>query len=177
MTGHSTATYDGTIERTRDGGVIRFRRVLPYAVSDVWQAITDPAQLAQWWLPFDADFSVELREGGEFRFTGRGRDVPTMTFTILRVEPPTLLEHTHVDEGSYMRWELAPVDEGCELRLSHYVTDTDHAILNCYIVGLHTSLARLEPLLAGTPTPWDWTEFAHSQQHYATLGLAPEVTS
>ena len=54
-----------------------------------------------------------------------------------------LLEHTHVDPGSYMRWELEPVDTGCVLRLSHFVTDTAAAIDNCYVVGLHTSLARL----------------------------------
>jgi uncharacterized protein YndB with AHSA1/START domain len=177
MTSNSTATYDGTIERTPDGGAIRFRRVLPYAVGDVWEAITEPAQLAQWWLPFDADVTVELREGGELRFAGRGEDAPTMTFTILRVEPPTLLEHTHVDEGSYLRWELASVDGGCELLLSHFVNDADQAIDKCYVVGLHASLARLEPLLAGEPAPWDWTEFAHSHEHYAALGLAPAVAS
>ena len=34
-----------------------------------------------------------------------------------------LLEHTHVDEGSYMRWELEPEEGGCLLRLSHFVPD------------------------------------------------------
>ena len=34
------------------------------------------------------------------------------------------------------------------------------AIDNCYVVGLHTSLARLEPCLAGHPVPWDWDAFA-----------------
>lgn len=176
MTTGSTTSPDGTVERTVDGGVIRFRRVLPYAVADVWAAITDPAQLAQWWLPFDADITVALRPGGELRMAGRGEDGPTMTFTILRVEAPTLLEHTHADEGSYVRWELAPVEGGCELRLSHFVKDVDQAIDNCYVVGLHTSLSRLEPLLAGKPVPWDWPEFARSQAHYAALGLAPEAT-
>ena len=177
MTANSTGTYDGTIERTPDGGAIRFRRVLPYAVGDVWRAITEPAQLAQWWLPFDADITVDLREGGELRFTGRGDGAPAMTFTILRVDPPRLLEHTHVGEGSYLRWELAAVEDGCELRLSHFVTDVARAIGDGYVVGLHTSLGRLEPLLAGRPVPWDWAEFAESRQRYAALGLAPEVAS
>ena len=84
-------------------------------------------------------------------FAGRGDEPMTMTCTILRVEPPMLLEHTHVDAGSYMRWELEPVDTGCVLRLSHFVTDPDAAIDNCYVVGLHTSLARLDPCLAGRP--------------------------
>ena len=65
-------SYDGTLERTADGGVIRFERHLPYPIRDVWDAITDPTRLAEWWLPFDADITVDLREGGQMTFTGRG---------------------------------------------------------------------------------------------------------
>lgn len=175
MTDLDDAAYDGTIERTATGGTIRFERHLPYPVADVWSAITDPDRLAAWWLPFEADITVDLREGGELRFVGRGEDAPEITCTILRVEPPALLEHTHVDPGSVVRWELEPTDTGCTLRLSHAVVDIDAAIDRCYLIGLHTSLSRLEPALAGTPVPWDWEAFAASQAAYAELGLAPEV--
>ncbi|MDP1820504.1 MAG: SRPBCC family protein [Acidimicrobiales bacterium] len=168
------AAGDGTLERTADGGVIRFERRLAYPIRDVWDAVTDPARLADWLLPFDADITVDLREGGEMVFAGRGEEPVTMTFTILRVEPPMLLEHTHAD-ASYLRWELEPVDTGCVLRLTHFVTDTAGAIDNCYVVGLHASLARLEPCLAGRPVAWDWDGFAAAQAHYARLGLAPPV--
>jgi uncharacterized protein YndB with AHSA1/START domain len=168
------ATYDGTLERTADGGVIRFERHLPYPIGDVWDAITNPARLADWWLPFDADITVDFREGGEMVFAGRGQESVTMTCTILRIEPPMLLEHTHAD-ASYLRWELEPVDTGCVLRLSHFVTDTAGAIDSCYVVGLHASLARLEPCLAGRPVAWDWDAFAEAQAHYARVGLAPAV--
>jgi uncharacterized protein YndB with AHSA1/START domain len=168
-------SYDGSLERTADGGVIRFERHLPYRIHDVWDAITDPARLADWWLPFDADITVDLREGGRMVFAGRGEEPVTMTFTILRVEPPTLLEHTHVDAGSSLRWELEAVDTGCVLRLSHFVTDVARAIDNCYVVGLHASLARLLPCLAGRPVAWDWDGFAEAQAHYAGVGLARPV--
>jgi uncharacterized protein YndB with AHSA1/START domain len=167
--------YDGIIERTADGGVIRFERRLAYPVREVWSAITDPERLADWWLPFDADITVDLREGGELRFVGRGDDGPEITCTILRIEAPMLLEHTHVDPGSRMRWELEPTDTGCTLRLTHFVTDADAAIDNCYVVGLHASLARLVPALEGQPEPWDWDGFAEAQAAYARLGFAPEV--
>jgi hypothetical protein len=36
----------------------------------------------------------------------RGEESVTMTCTILRIEPPKLLEHTHAD-ASYLRWEQA----------------------------------------------------------------------
>ena len=170
------ASYDGTLERTATGGVIRFERHFPYAVRDVWDAITTPERLADWWLPFDADVTVDLREGGSLVFVNRGDEPFTLACTILRVEPPMLLEHTHADPSSYMRWELEAVDTGCVLRLSHFVTDTDAAIGNCYVVGLQASLARLEPCLAGHPVPWDWDGFAAAQAHYATIGLAPPVS-
>ena len=98
-----------------------------------------------------------------------------MTCTILRVEPPVLLEHTHVDHASYLRWELELVDARCILRLSHVVTDPGSASASCYVVGLHASLARLAPCLAGRPVAWDWGGFADAQAHYASVGLAPPV--
>jgi uncharacterized protein YndB with AHSA1/START domain len=169
-----TSAYDGVLERTADGGVIRFERRLGYPIRDVWDAITNPERLADWWLPFDADITVDLREGGEMVFDGVADGEPvTMTFTILRVEPPMFLEHTHADPGSRMRWELEAVDDGCVLRLSHFVPDADAAVENCYVVGLHNSFARLEPCLAGRPVPWDWDGFAEAQRQYARLGFAP----
>jgi len=69
-----TAAYDGTMERTAEGGVIRFERHLPYAIREVWDAITEPARLAEWWLPFDADVTIDLRAGGTMVVAGRGDD-------------------------------------------------------------------------------------------------------
>jgi uncharacterized protein YndB with AHSA1/START domain len=173
----TSPSRDGTMERTADGGVIRFERHLEYAVRDVWDAITNPERLAEWWLPFEADITIDLREGGEMVMVGTGDEAVTMTFTVLRVEPPMLLEHTHADPGSFMRWELEAVETGCILRLSHFVPDTATAVDNCYVVGLHTSLSRLQPCLAGRPIAWDWDDFAHAQDDYATIGLAPPVSA
>lgn len=161
------------LERTADGGVIRFERHLAYAVHDVWDAITSPERLADWWLPFDAEITVDLREGGLMTFVGNADGEPVrMTCTILRLEPPLLFEHTHPAPGSMMRWELEPSDAGCILRLSHFVPDVQEAIDNCYVVGLQASLARLEPSLAGRPEPWDWRAFEVAQAFYADLGVA-----
>ena len=175
MTDDLTTRYDGVLERTAEGGVIRFERHLAYDVRDVWEAITAPERLADWWLPFEADITVDLREGGEMVFAGRGDDAPVLTCTILRLEAPVLLEHTHPAPGSRMRWELEPADAGCILRLSHVVPDVGEAVDNCYLVGLQTSLDRLEPSLARQPEPWDWDAFGAAQAHYADLGLAAPV--
>ncbi len=164
---------DGTLERTPTGGVIRFERQLAFPVEDVWAAVTEPSQLAEWWLPFDADITIDLRPGGLMVMSATGDEPMTMTLEILRVEPPRLLEHTHVDPGSRVLWELEPNVNGCTLRLSHFVVDPGVAVDNCYVVGLHTSLDRLQPCLAGTPVPWDWDAFAQHQIRYAGAGLAP----
>lgn len=175
MTASPAQKYDGVVERTSDGGVIRFERHLSYPIREVWDAVTNPERLAQWWLPFDADITVDLREGGKMVFAGRGDEPFTMTFTIHRVEPPMLLEHTHADPGSFLRWELEPSESGCILRLTHYLPDPDTGIERCYVVGLHTSLGRLEPCLDQHPIAWDWGAFAVAQAHYALIGLAPPV--
>src|SRR3546814_13659331 len=100
MTLPQPALYDGVIEPTADGGVIRFERRLAYPVDEVWDAVTNPERLADWWLPFDADITVHLRVRGELVMAGRCDDAPTMNCTILRREPPTLLKYTHGDPGS-----------------------------------------------------------------------------
>jgi uncharacterized protein YndB with AHSA1/START domain len=177
MTDLPTASPEGTLERTAEGGVLRFQRHLPYAITEVWSAITDPARLADWWLPFDADITVDLRVGGEMVFAGRGDEPVVLRCTILQLDPPTLLRHTHGDGSSTMSWELTEVEGGCELRVAHWVPDVQAAVDGCWAVGLHTSLSRLEPCLAGSPVPWDWSEFAGTQSRYAALGLAPAATS
>ncbi len=166
------ASHDGTLDRTTDGGTIRFERHLPYPVASVWDAITNPERLSEWWLPFDADITVDLREGGEMVFTARSGEPGPMTATVLRVDAPVLFEHTHFAPGSTIRWELEAVESGCVLRLTQHVSDVAEAIDGCWLVGLHTSFSRLEPALAGVPVSWDWDAFAETQANYAAAGLA-----
>jgi hypothetical protein len=84
----------------------------------------------------------------------------------LRLVPPT---HRSTTDAFV---SLEPVDRGCVLQLSHFVTDTARSIDNCYVVDLHPSLARLEPCLAGRPAAWDWDVFAQAHAHYASMGVA-----
>ncbi|GAB4064393.1 hypothetical protein GCM10028777_10530 [Angustibacter speluncae] len=178
MTDDLTTRYDGVLERTADGGVIRFERHLAYDVHAVWDAITAPARLADWWLPFEADVTVDLREGGEMVFAGTDPDEPvTLTCTILRLDPPVLLEHTHPAPGSLLRWELEPAERGCVLRLTHVVPDVQEAVDGNYLVGLQTSLDRLVPALDGRPLPWDWNAFETARAHYAADGLAAQAAT
>lgn len=158
---------DGTIERTPEGGTIRFDRTLAFPITEVWAAITEPARLADWWPPVAADITVDLREGGSIVFAWPDTDFPTLEFTILRLDAPTLLEHSHTSPGSWMRWELEPSGDSTRLRATYFVPDVDMAIERDDVVGLHYSLDRLAPALAGQPVAWDNDAFAMVRAAYA----------
>ena len=95
-----SASPTGTVERTPDGGVVRFERLLAFPIEEVWAAITEPERLGDWWPPMAAEITVDLRVDGKITFDWPDLDFPTMEFTIVRPEPPTLLEHTHTSPGS-----------------------------------------------------------------------------
>lgn len=161
-----------TIERTPDGGFIRFERHLPYPIEEVWSAITEPERLADWWAPFAADITVDLREGGSIAFDWPEHDVPTFEFRILRLQAMTLLEHTHTGPGSWLRWELEPTEDGTRLRATYFVSDPDLAIERGDVVGAHYGLDRLAAALSGHPIPVDMEAFAALLADYAGHGLA-----
>jgi uncharacterized protein YndB with AHSA1/START domain len=163
---------DGTIELAGEDAVIRFTREYPNSIGDVWDALTNPERVAQWWLPFDADISIDLVEGGDYVLRGKGEGMPTLSWKVLRVESPHLLEHTHVDPGVVITWQLSEKDDGCVLMFTQTVPDRALAIKNNYIVGVHTSLDRLGALLEGQPIAWDWDATGVHQRRYAATGLA-----
>jgi uncharacterized protein YndB with AHSA1/START domain len=172
MNAAPNAPYDGIVERTATGGEVRFERHLPYVIADVWDGVTNPSRLAEWWLPFPAQITVDLREGGSMDFVATGDQPVEIHCAILQFQPQALLEHTHFEPESRMRWELQPDDAGTVLRLTYFGPDADLVVQNNYVVGLHTSLSRLAPSIAGTPKDWDWAEFGAAQVAYAVLGFA-----
>ena len=135
-------------------------------------AITEPERLADWWAPFAADITVDLREGGAITFDWHGHDIPRFEFTITRLRVPTLLEHTHTTPGAWQRWELEATAYGTRLVSTYFVPDPDVAIERGDVVGAHYGLDRLAAALAGHPMPVDMAVFAALQDDYAARGLA-----
>ncbi|HEX4162072.1 MAG TPA: SRPBCC family protein [Acidimicrobiales bacterium] len=159
-----------TLERTESGGLIRFERVFPNPIEDVWSALTEPERLADWWPPFATNVRVDLREGGTMSFDWP--DGPALEFRFLRISRPTLLEHTHTSPGSWMRYELAATADGTLLRATYFVPEPDEAIGRGDIVGGHYGFDRLQAALAGHPVPVDFEAFTALQRLYAEQGLA-----
>ncbi len=164
---------DGVLDESDAVPVIRFERRFAHPVDDVWAAITQPEQLAQWWLPFDAEIVLELEPGGRFEMRSLSDPTMMLDLRVLRVAPPVLFEHTHVDPGSVVRWELQPDGEGCTLHLSQTLPAREVAIERGYFVGLHHSLERLEATLDGASIPWDWDRLDVHRARYHGNGLAP----
>jgi uncharacterized protein YndB with AHSA1/START domain len=96
--------------------------VLPYPAETVWEALTDPAALAEWIMPVEGFAPVV---GQRFRF--RAKPVPgwdgVIDCEVLAVEPPRQMVIRW--QGSRMRspttvtWTLTPVEAGTRLRLDH----------------------------------------------------------
>jgi uncharacterized protein YndB with AHSA1/START domain len=85
----------------------------------VFQAITDPKQLSQWWgqqgLYRITESKADVRPGGKWSSVGVGADGASFRVDgeYLEVDPPRLLVHTWIASYSgalktVVRWELEP---------------------------------------------------------------------
>ena len=110
----------------------------------VWEALTEPAHLAQW-APFDADRS--LGAVGPVTLSTVGAPTPQVSQTaVKRAEAPRLLELSW--GGNDLRWELEPRDGGTRLTLWHAI---DRRFIAWGAAGWHLCLDVLDRLLTGEP--------------------------
>ena len=119
-------------------------RELRHAPAMVWQALTDPAQLAEW-APFDADRN--LAAVGPVKLSTVGTPTPQVSETsIKRADPPKLLEYNW--GGNDLRWELEPVGSGTRLTLWHNI---NRGFITWGAAGWHVCFDVLDRLLDGSP--------------------------
>jgi uncharacterized protein YndB with AHSA1/START domain len=68
-------------------------------IEDVWAAITTPERIKEWF--FGVDTRSDWKPGSELVHTGEWEGRPySDKGTIVRIEPPHLLEHTHWSDVS-----------------------------------------------------------------------------
>jgi uncharacterized protein YndB with AHSA1/START domain len=119
-------------------------RELRHPPALVWEALTDPAQLAEW-APFDADRN--LATVGRVTMSMARTPRPTVFETaVRRAEAPRLLEYTWGD--SDLRWELEPIAGGTRITLWHCI---DRRFVTWGAAGWHICFDVLDRLLAGEP--------------------------
>jgi uncharacterized protein YndB with AHSA1/START domain len=96
----------------------------------VFQALTDPAQVPQWWgqagIYKCTRFEIDLRVGGAWRCSGTGADGGPFDIAgrILALDPPRLLAYTWTatwtgDATTSVRWELTPENGGTLVTIRH----------------------------------------------------------
>lgn len=119
-------------------------RELRHPPEEVWQALTDPAQLREW-APFEADRS--LGSVGPVSLSTVGTATPMTSETrVTRAEAPKLLEYRW--GGNEIRWQLEPRGGGTRLTLWHNI---DRGFISWGAAGWHICMDVLEHLLAGDP--------------------------
>jgi uncharacterized protein YndB with AHSA1/START domain len=171
----------GTVEQIAGRWVLRFERRLPHARERVWDALTRPERLAEWFGQGDID--LDLVEGGKFetRTTGppelvdaiireAGEEALVQHNTVLRVEPPAVFEHTFGDPDSVVRWELTADGDSTLLRLAHtepptFATSKDGPR---DLAGWHSLLEQLAQVLAGEQVDWRVERWEALRDEYAT---------
>jgi uncharacterized protein YndB with AHSA1/START domain len=128
---------DGTLETIDGRPALRCERRLAHPLERVWRAVTEPAELARWfvapvpWMPALGETFGPEGEGGE----------------IVALEAPTLLRWTWGEER--YSFELAADGAGCRLVFTH-VVDAAHGPAAQHAAGWDAYLDRLEALLAGS---------------------------
>jgi uncharacterized protein YndB with AHSA1/START domain len=96
---------------------VRFERTFPHPIADVWDAITDPARLEDWF-PTTVEFAA-LAAGEPIAFRFAGDAYPPISGAFRAVQPPERLQFTWDDD--VLTFELAPADGGTACRLSFEV--------------------------------------------------------
>ncbi|MBO0871316.1 MAG: SRPBCC domain-containing protein, partial [Micromonosporaceae bacterium] len=110
-----------------------------------WAALTEPGELGEW-----APYTVDRSLGVPGKLTLNMIDGDTnqeLPATVLRAEPPALLEHTFGTD--LLRWELAATADGTRLTLRHTLQERDW--LPKVAAGWHICLDVAEHLLNGEP--------------------------
>ncbi len=134
------------IEKDGEKWTLVLVREVRHPPAMVWEALTDPAQLAEW-APFDANRS--MASAGPVTLTTVGTPTPQINeTTVKRAEAPRLLEYSW--GGSDLRWELEPVgSRGTRLTLWHNI---DRRFIAWGAAGWHICFDVLERFLRGEPT-------------------------
>ncbi|HEY3499111.1 MAG TPA: SRPBCC family protein [Polyangiaceae bacterium] len=132
------------VQKDGDTWTLVLARELRHPPALVWDALTDPAQLAEW-APFNADRN--LAAVGPVKLEAVGSPTPQVSeTTVRRAEKPKLLEYSW--GGGNIRWELEAVESGTRLKLFHNI---NRGFIAWGAAGWHICFDVLDRLIAGEP--------------------------
>ena len=136
----------GTLHESNGRYVLRFERLFPHNVEEVFHIITNPSHFTQWY-PF-ATGEMDLRIGGKIAFDdGEGT---TYTGIITEFEQPYLFGFREVDD--WINISLKEEDQGCRMIFMHTFDDVSWAVNTA--TGWHRCLDVLSQIINGQPIIW-----------------------
>jgi uncharacterized protein YndB with AHSA1/START domain len=159
----------GTYEQIDGRPVVRFERTFPHAVSRVWDAITDPARLEQWF-PTTVEFD-ELDPGGPITFRFAEDRYPAMKGVFREVSPPRRLSFTWGDDVLTFELEEHEGGAACRLAFSVALDSADKAARDA--AGWDDCLDMLGMVVVGaTPErPWKPASWQARYDEYKRQGF------
>jgi len=143
---------------------VRVERRYDHPVERVWQAVTAPESLAQW---FPSRVEIELRAGGEVRYDMDGHE----TGEVLAAEPPHRLVFTWGEDQ--LEFTLRADGDGTVFVLTHAFDDRVGAA--SFASGWEGCLGVLGLLLADRPLPEPDRREARHEELVERFGIAEPV--
>jgi uncharacterized protein YndB with AHSA1/START domain len=136
----------GTVSAHGGHAAVRFERRYEARPEEVWAALTKPAAMGRW---LGAEVTIQPEIGGTVLLRWPGGEA--MTGSVLRCDPPRLLEYSWKESGeeidSVVTFEIAPAGPGTILVLEHRRIDPGSVV--GFGAGWHGHLDALGALLAG----------------------------
>jgi uncharacterized protein YndB with AHSA1/START domain len=159
----------GTYEPLNPGPVVRFERTFPYPVTAVWDAVTDPARLEQWF-PTSVEFD-HLRAGEPITFRFADDRFPVMSGELREVSAPTRLVFSWGEDVLTFDLEERDGGAGCRLAFSVVLDSAEKAARDA--AGWDDCLDMLDDVVSGegpqrSPKARRWEE---RYAEYKRLGL------
>lgn len=140
----------GELEQVGKEWQLRFVRELRHSPERVWRALTEPADLRQW---FPDTIVVPTKWGVGARLEFKHEGVYAFDGEVLAFEPPHLLEFRWGTDR--IRFEIQPSNSGSILTLVDTIDEVGKAARDS--AGWHVCLDALEAALDGARGPaGDW---------------------
>jgi uncharacterized protein YndB with AHSA1/START domain len=148
---------DAGFGRFIDEATLEYERIFPHPIERVWRAITEPAEMREWFAAGTPEsISLPRDPGGDWRIGDQGGWAGRVT----RLDPPRLVRFDHApgapscDAGAYFQYELEPVAGGTRMLFTHHLPGVAGGLARAgdgVAGGWHEIFDRLTEWLNGVP--------------------------
>jgi uncharacterized protein YndB with AHSA1/START domain len=151
-----------TLQRGDGRDTLRFERRLAHDPERVWRAVTDPAELREW---FPSEVIYEPRVGAPMQFDfGGAHGIDAWPGEVLEWEPPRVFAFAWGSD--VLRFELSPADSGTLLVFTHaFAHEPGKPARDA--AGWEACLEALLRVLAQTPGDPDVDAWSRHAERYA----------